>query len=148
MGASSWLARNWFELLQTVGILGGLVITAVTVRKDERARKITNSIAINEQHREIWKVLFIYPELSRVMVKDRNLEQEPASELEELFVKSLIVHLSTVFRAMKQNEFVRLEGLGRDARVFFSLPIARITWAKVREFHDRDFVGFVEDLLK
>lgn len=147
MGILPWIGEHWFELFQTAGIIGGLVFTAFTVEKDERARRISNSIAINEQHRQIWKELYTYPELSRVMSKDRKLHEEPASEREELFVNTLIVHLSTAFRAMKHAEFVRLEGLGKDVRMFFSLPIPRMMWRKVRPFHDKDFADYIEALL-
>jgi hypothetical protein len=148
MGTLPWIAEHWFDLFQTVGIVGGLLFTGLTVRKDERARKIANSIAINEQHRQIWKELYAYPELSRVMMPDRNLEQEPASEREELFVNTLIAHLSTAYRAMKYDEFVRLEGLAKDVKAFFSLPIPKGTWERVREFHDKDFVCFIEAQLE
>jgi hypothetical protein len=147
MGVLPWVAKHWFELLQTVGIIGGLFFTAFTVRKDERARKISNSIAINEQHRQIWKELYVYPELSRVMVKERNLELEPASEREVLFINSLIVHLGTTYRAMKNDEFVKLEGLETDVKAFFSLPVPKLVWGKVHPFHDKDFVDFIEALL-
>ena len=148
MGILPWIGQQWFALLQTVGILGGLLFTALTLRKDERARQISNSIAITEQHRQIWKELYLFPELSRVLLKERNLVREPASQQEELFVRTLIVHLSTAFRAMKHDEFVRLEGLERDVRSFFSLPVPKAVWRKVQPFHDKDFANFVEAQLK
>jgi len=48
---------------------------------------------------------------------------------------------------MKHAEFVRLEGLGKDVRMFFSLPIPRMMWRKVRPFHDKDFADYIEALL-
>ncbi|MCX6927483.1 MAG: DUF6082 family protein [Verrucomicrobia bacterium] len=148
MRALPWITEHWFELLQTAGIIGGLLFTAITVRKEERARKITNSIAINEQHRQIWTEVYAYPELSRVMMPDRDLEHEPVSDRETLFVNTLIVHLSTAYRAMKYDEFVRLEGLSKDVKMFFSLAVPRATWQNVRAFHDNDFVDFIEALLE
>jgi hypothetical protein len=82
------------------------------------------------------------------MVKERNLKVEPASEREELFINTLIVHLSTAYRAMKNGEFVRLEGLKADVKSFFSLPIPRMVWGKVRPFHDKDFVDFIQSVVK
>src|SRR5689334_11095550 len=135
MGILTWISEHWFEVLQSAGIVGGLIFTGVTVRKDERARKIHNSITLNEQHREIWKEFSAYPELGRVMIPKRDLGREPISEREELFVNSLIVHLSTVYRAMKSDEFVVLEGLAKDVKTFFSLPVPQATWHKARPFH-------------
>jgi hypothetical protein len=148
MGILPWIGEHWFDLLQTVGIIGGLLFTALTARKDERARQVSNSIAITEQHRQIWKELYAYPELSRVMLKDRNVAQEPASQREELFVKTLIVHLSTAYRAMKYDEFVQLEGLEKDVKAFFALPIPKMMWSKIKPFYDRDFVAYIEAQLK
>jgi len=147
MGAQNWVAENWFGLLQTVGIVGSLLLAAYTTRKDERARRVGNSIAVNEQYRQIWRQLFEHPKLSRVLAKDIDLEKEPVSTEEELFVTMLIQHLSTVYRATKHGEFVKLEGLQRDVEESFSLPIPKAVWEKIKPFQDKDFVAFVERCL-
>jgi hypothetical protein len=148
MGASNWITEHWFDLLQTVGIVGSLLFTAYTTRKDERARKIGNSIAINEQYRQNWKELYEHPKLLRVLAKDVDLEKEPIAEDEKLFVNMLIVHLSTVYRAMKYGEFVKLEGLQTDVVEFFSLPIPSSVWEKIKPLQDKDFVEFIEACLR
>ena len=145
---SSWIGQHWFDLLQTTGIVGGLIFTAYSIRKDEQARRISNSIALNAHHHEIWKELYSYPQLFRIMAKDLDLKSAPVSEREELFTKTVIVHLSTAYRAMKHGEFVKLEGLSRDVKTFFSLPIPRAVWRKIKEFHDRDFIDFIDRVLK
>jgi hypothetical protein len=143
MGFPTWGAQLWIDLLQTVGIVGGLLFTAYATWKDERARRIGNSIAITEQYRQIWKELYERAELSRVLAKDADVEKQPVSVQEELFVKTLVLHLGTVYRAMKHSEFVKLEGLRRDVREFFTLPIPREVWQRVKSFQDKDFVEFV-----
>ena len=147
MGTTAWIVEHWFDLLQTVGIVGSLLLAAYTTRKDERARRIGNSIAINEQYRQIWKELYEHPKLARVLDKKVDLEKEPISAQEELFVTMLVLHLSTSFRAMKHGEFVKLEGLQRDVEDFFSLPIPRAVWKKMAKVQDRNFVGFIESVL-
>jgi hypothetical protein len=141
---SSWFSQPWVELFQTVGIVGSLLFAAYTTRKDEQARRIGNSIAISEQYRQIWKEVYQYPELSRVLIKEIDFEKEPISGREELFVTMLILHLSTVYRAMKNGEFVKLEGLQRDVKEFFSLPIPKEVWGKMKVTQNDDFVAFVE----
>jgi hypothetical protein len=143
MGFPTWGAQLWIDLLQTVGIVGGLLFTAYATWKDERARRIGNSIAITEQYRQIWKELYDRAELSRVLAKDADVKKQPVSIQEELFVKTLVLHLGTVYRAMKHSEFVKLEGLRRDVREFFTLPIPREVWQRVKSFQDKDFVEFV-----
>jgi len=144
---ANWITGHWLDLLQSIGIVGGLLFSAYTTRKDERARRISNSIAINEQYRQIWNEMYNHPELSRVLTKDANVKQMPVSRQEELFVTTLILHLSTVYRAMKDGEFVKLEGLQRDVKEFFSLPIPRAVWNKIKEFQDKTFVIFIETSL-
>ena len=143
MGFPTWGAQYWSDLLQTVGIVGGLLFTAYATWKDERARRIGNSIAITEQYRQIWKELYERAELSRVLAKDADVKKQPVSVQEELFVKTPVLHLGTVYRAIKHSEFVKLEGLRRDVREFFTLPIPREVWQRVKSFQDKDFVEFV-----
>ncbi len=148
MGGFTWLLNNWFELSQTVGIVGSLALAGYTAWKDERARRISNSIAISEQHQRIWEQLYERPELTRVQMKEADLKTEPVSVAEEVFVTSLILHLGTVYRAMLHGEFVKYEGLQRDVREFFSCAIPRMVWAKIRPFQDEDFVAFIEAALR
>ena len=139
MGA--WISEHWFDLFQTVGIVASLLLAAYTTWKDGCARRIGNSIAINAQHRKIWKDIYEHPELARVL--DMEADAKDISIGEELFITTLVAHLSTVFRAMKDGEFVKLEGLQNDVREFFRLPIPKAVWEKLKPFQDENFVSFV-----
>ena len=143
-----WIAQHWFDLLQTVGIVGGLLFTAYAVRKDERGRRILNLIYINQQYSSIWRELYERPELSRILKKDVDLNKEPVSNEEQLFVKMLILHLDTVRRATKAGVFVKIQGLQKDVREFFAFPIPRVVWEKIKSSQDADFAKFVEAALK
>jgi hypothetical protein len=147
MGVLNWLAEHGFDLIQTVGIVGGLLFTAHAIRKDERARKIGNTIALNEQYTQIWHEFYERPALSRILKKDVDLNKQPVSDEETLFVKTLILHLDTVRRAMKAGIFTKIQGLQNDIRDFFALPIPKIVWEKIKPFQDGDFVAFVENCL-
>ena len=92
MQGLQWIGEHWFDLLQTVGIVGGLLFTARTTLKDDRSRKIANLIAIKQQYREIWKELYDRPQLGRLLEKGVNLNTHPISTEESLFVKLLILH--------------------------------------------------------
>lgn len=139
-----WVSNNWPALLQNLGIIGGLGFTAYTVWKDEHARRVTNSIAISGQYREIWSLPFQKPELARVLESDVNLKIHPVTVLEEMFVNQVIVHLDIVRRAIKAGVFVKMEGLRKDVREFFSLPIPRAVYEKNKVFQNRDFINFVD----
>jgi len=148
MGVSAWVAEHWFELLQTVGIIGGLLLTAYTLRKDEKARKVSNLIAINAQYERIWNEFYARPMLHRVLRPDVDLGKEPISDDEQLFVKTLIFHLDAVRRAMDAGVFVEIQKLQKDIQNFFAFPIPHAIWNKIKPFQDEDFVEFIECCLR
>jgi hypothetical protein len=148
MGLAFWLLTHWVDLLQSIGIITGFIFTAYSVHKDSEARKITNLIAIADRHHAIWKQIYDSPSLHRVLERNVALETNPITADEQRFVTSLIIHLDTVHRAMKAKMFVNLEGLERDINDFFSLPIPRTIWEKVKLLQNEDFVRFVEACLR
>ena len=147
MEAANWFTAHWFDLIQSVGIIGSLLFAAYTTHKDECARRIANSIAMNDQYRQIWKEIYEHPKLARVLRRDADLAKEPVSIEEERFVTTLILNLGTAFRAMKYGEFVTLEGLQKDIQGFFSLPIPKVLWTKLKPLQDASFVAFAESCM-
>lgn len=147
MTVLQWVSNNWPTIVQNFGIIGGLGFTAYSAWKDERARRISNSIAITGQYREIWAELIRKPELARILSSVVDLTSDPVTIDEELFVNLLILHLETVRRAMKMGMFIKLDGLKRDVHEFFSLPIPRAVFEKNRQFQDRSFTKFVDECL-
>ena len=143
----AWLVEHWFDFAQTVGIIGGLLFTAHAIRRDEKSRAITNTIAVNEQYSQIWHEFYERPELARILKKDVDLNQQPVSNDEALFVKTLLLHLDVVRRTMKAGIFVKIQGLQKDVRDFIALPIPKAVWEKIKPFQDRDFVAFVESCM-
>ena len=148
MGAFGWLQENIAELLNAAGIVGGLLFTAFSFRVQARERRLSNLIALTQAHREIWARLYDEPDLSRIREKKVDLSNCPATEKEKLFLTSLILHLNCVYRAITLGMFPELEGLRRDIREFYSLPIPQAIWERLRPLQDRDFVAFVESTLK
>lgn len=138
------VAHNPSELLQNLGIISSLLFTAYATLREEHARRIGNYIAIKEQHAEIWRQVYDRPALSRVLRRDSENAGSPISIEEEVFVKSLILHLGTVHRASKAGMFAKIEGLEKDIAGFFALPIPRAIWEKFKPLQDKEFVKFVE----
>jgi hypothetical protein len=143
-----WFAEHWLDLAQTIGIVGGLLFTAHALRKEEKARTVTNMIAVNEQYSRIWHEFYERPELARILKTDVDLNKQPVSNDEALFVKTLLLHLDVVRRTMKAGIFVKIQGLQKDIRDFFTLPIPKAMWEKIKPFQDGDFIAFVEKCLK
>ncbi len=144
MGAVEWLQLHWLDLLQSLGIVGGLLFTAISLRTDSKVQRVGNLLSFTKQHREIWTQVYEKPELSRILETQLNLEQHPITKNEELFVTFVILHLSVFQVAIKQDLVTSPEGLRKDVKRFFSLPIAGAVWNKLMPLQDADFVQFAE----
>jgi hypothetical protein len=143
----NWLWDNWFALLQSVGIVGGLIYTGRVVHTDAKVRRVQNLFSLTRQHREIWSMLFEHPGLGRVLEPKLDLSKEPITREEKLFVTFLIFHLSNSYRANLAGFFVSPESLSKDIHAFFSLPIPAAIWKRTKALQDQDFVSFVESSL-
>ena len=129
MGAMEWLAHNWFDLLSTVGIVGSLWFTAVSLRSDTKTRRTANLLVITANHREIWKEISSNPALARVEDPMADAVKQPVSRAEEAFVYQMIAHLSSVYESLKDDLLIKQEGLRRDVKEFFSLPVPKAVWS-------------------
>jgi hypothetical protein len=144
MEIANWLFADWSELIQDIGIVAGFVFTALTVHREGKARKVTNLILLAERYHALWKQTYDNPELSRVLVENPGLEANPITFAEDRFVRSIVVHLYTVYQSKKSKMMVTVEGMAKDVKAILSLPIPYAIWQRVKPFQDRDFVEFVE----
>jgi hypothetical protein len=147
MGFLHWVDGNWFTLLQSLGIAGGLLFTAASHRLDAKARRTANLIEITKEHREIWTELYSRPELARISDASVDLEATPITSEEELFIGLLIFHLNSAYHAMRNGLYMKPDGLEKDVAQFFSRPIPRAIWERVRTFQDAELIRFVDACL-
>jgi len=147
MGFTSWLAENWFTLLQSTGIVGSLWYAAQSFRLDAKVRRVSNHFEIIEHHRRIWSQLYFRPELSRVRETDPDMKSKPISVEEELFVAQVIFHIGVVFEATKEGVIHPFDGAEEDIRQFFSKPIPWKVWNRKRAYQDCEFVEFIERII-
>ncbi|HZR20225.1 MAG TPA: hypothetical protein VFE51_23280 [Verrucomicrobiae bacterium] len=101
---------------------------------------------MKQDYIQIWNVLYSRPELENIFRSKQPVDR-PISVAERLFVKMLIIHLDSAYRAMKAGLFVHLEGLQTDIRTFFAAPVPKKIWEELRALQDRQFVEFVEEVL-
>jgi hypothetical protein len=144
MGLGELFSQNWFDLIETVGIVGGLCFTAISLRSETKTRRIANLLTITANHREIWKEFLNNPKLARVRDAGADTIKQPVTDAERVFVTFVILHMSSVFHAMSDQLVVKVEGLRRDIAQFFSLPITREVWDKIKVLQNDEFVAFVE----
>lgn len=132
------------EILQSIGIIAGLLTSAYTIRKEGDVRRIQNLFALTKNHREIWTEVLNNRELVRILSISPDLKRNPVTEAERLFVLFLILHLASSYEARKRGMFFSEAGLRRDIRQFFDLPIPRQIWQEFKKYQRPDFVSFVE----
>ena len=139
-----WLLQNWFNFLSAIGIIAGLVFTAVSLRSETKTRRVANLLTITANHREIWKEYINDAEVTRVLDPVADLVRQPVTRGEEMFVNLVILHTNSAYYAMKDQLVVKLEGLRRDVAQFFSLPIPKAIWENTKLVQNDEFVDFVE----
>src|SRR5437762_1629442 len=99
MEVFQWGIKHCLDLLQSLGIVGGLLFTGISLKVDARVRRVQSLLKITEQHRNIWSRLYDNPELGRVTDSNADLEILPTTREEELFVQLLVLHLNSVYNA-------------------------------------------------
>src|SRR5262245_60957484 len=77
MEVFDWIGANWFDLLQSAGIISALVFTAYTIRRDAEATRISNMIELAKHQSGLWCQLSEQPELLRVLDKRAPLGKKP-----------------------------------------------------------------------
>jgi hypothetical protein len=148
MGIWEWTSQNWFNLFSAVGIIAGLWFTAVSLRSETKTRRIANLLLITANYREVWKEFFHSSELIRVIEPLADVSKQPVTPAEEFFVNMVISHTSSVYEALKDELLTEQEGLRRDVKSFFSLPVPKAVWFKTKLLQNQDFAAFIESSLK
>lgn len=147
MGTFDWLARDWFSVVQTGGIIAALAFVAVGFFYDARSRRVSNLIHLTDRHRLLWERMYSDPKLARILDPAADPDRSPITPEEEMFVVFLILHLANTYYTIRTGFLSQPEGVTRDIQLFFSLPIPKAVWRKVRDLQDRQFVKFVENAL-
>ena len=143
-----WLEQNWFVLIQTLGIVGSIVLTACTVRRDTRARRLGDYLTVVTQHRELWSEAHRRPELARLFQTEIDLVAAPLTVAEEEYLNLIIDHYHTGWLLVREHVVLQAGVLAADARVFFRLPLPRHVWDRTRAARDPNFVRFIEEALR
>lgn len=142
-----WIVQNWFDLLSTVGIVGSLLFTAVSLHSETKTRRIANLLTITSNYCDVWKIFLNEPTLARVLDEKANLKAQPVTEAEKLFVTMVISHTNSVHEAIQDELLAKQDGLKRDVKAFFSLPVPKAVWQESKLLQNLDFAAFIESSL-
>ncbi len=144
----AWLGTSWIDLLQTAGVVGGLLISAAALRMDTKVRRTEVILRLTEAHRDIWERLVEQPSLARVLEPEVNLSAAPPSPAERRFVQLVILHLATVRQAVREGTYDASPGMDDDIREFLSLPIPRSVAESLVRFQPADFQDYLGRLME
>ena len=64
----SWVGDNWFNVVQTAGIIGSLLMATAAANREARAKETENILALSEHHRNLWIVIAQRPEFPNVIL--------------------------------------------------------------------------------
>lgn len=140
----AWLAHHWFQLIQTLGIVAGLTLSGWSAWAQRRALRIDGLVRLTEGHRALWQEVFDKPSLLRVTDPDANLEAQPITGEERLFVMLLVLHLNAAFEATRAGTIAPIWGLQSDIRALFALPIPRAVWNDAKDFQSPEFNALID----
>jgi hypothetical protein len=143
-----WFRENWFPLLQTIGIIGGLLFTGISIRQATKARKATDLLALTEQHRDLWDDVYTRPGLSRILAESADLVAQPVTLAERWFLNEVIVHFQTGWQLSRCGSMITKDAIEADVRAFFKLPVPHWVWKQTKAARDPKFVQFVEGCLQ
>jgi hypothetical protein len=142
----SWFGSHWHSLVESLGIIGSLIFTGVTVRRDLEARRVTEHLTLSGQHRRLWGQLHRRRGLNRVLEADRDLAQEPVTREEQLFLELAFVHFHTGWLICREDgSLTPVRVLALDAGHFFTLPAPSAVWALARQSYQPEFVTFIAE---
>ncbi|MEM9678967.1 MAG: hypothetical protein AAF901_01475 [Bacteroidota bacterium] len=144
---NDFLLKNWFDLLQSVFIIGGFALSYAALRNDFRSSRVEHLLQLNQSYREIWAKTYAQPELLRIKKSEVDLVKQPITETERRLVKEGILHMRAVYEAI-QFKLLSKSKAEKDITGYLRLPIPNAIWQEVKGYHDRRFVSYIDSLLK
>ncbi len=141
---NTFLQSNWFDVVQSIFIIAGFIIAAVSLRRDAKSRRDASIVETVKGHRDVWKMMIENPTLSRVLEKDVKLEEKPMTQPEKWFVLLSILHLCSTYESSEKWVNESMQGISNDIKEYFSNTIPRKVWEENKDFQNPDFVEFVE----
>lgn len=153
-----WLNSNWFSVIQSIGIVGGVAGLWFTARyfcEDTKARheatvqrKVSNILAFAARHESLWANAYQRDDLNRIFLEQVDLAAHPATLMEMGYLANCAVQYEAGWEIADLTKPEELEPLALDVGEFFSLPLPHFAWEKVKKFRNPKFVRFVERAMK
>ena len=125
-----------------------MTMPAQDERRDVEAKRVSEYLTLNTQHRRLWGQLHQRPGLAHLLDADRSIDVRPVTTEERLFLELAFVHFHTGWLVARKGSLIPLSVLSTDAGYFFLLPAPGAVWTQVRATHQPEFVAFVEESMR
>ena len=142
--AESGQSFSWLPLLQSFGIVAGILFTAFTIYRNTITQRASLLLSINAQHRALYQRVIDDPATGRILDAEIDLEDSPVTEAERFYIMQLIIHAHVVFEAQRVGAIPKLKGFQRDIASFLTLPKPAVVWREVKSLQNEDFAKFIE----
>jgi hypothetical protein len=147
MGAVlSWVSVNWFALLQTIGIVGGLLLVMVQIRASTRQREMESLVEICGTNRELIGLAFSHPQLFAVLQDAKKTDHVWEQYYLQLWLNQFALTHCYLKQAVLKGEFK--ENLSRDVADFMSMENMRRHWQRCGKLYPASFQKFVGEILE
>lgn len=142
---NDFLLENWFDVLQSVFIVGGFLLSYFSIRRDSRSRKIGHLLQLNQSHRDIWGKTYTQPELLRIRKTEVDIQKHPITEAERRLAIEVILHIYLVYEAIQHKQLDKNEA-EKDIADYLKLPIPNAVWQDIKGYHNKQFVNYIDNL--
>src|SRR5438093_11227108 len=88
-----WFAQHGFTLLQSIGIIAGLLFNALSLRADAKSRRVSNFITVTAHHREIWTPFAEEAEVTLVLEPHAAVNAAPVPSGEGLLTHDTVLDI-------------------------------------------------------
>lgn len=144
-----WLSEHWYSLLESIGIIVGLIFTGVTVQRDLEARRVAEYLTLATQHRRLWGQLHRRKVLRHLLDADRDIRFHPVTHEETHFLRQIFVHYHTSWLISREGGLLLPRSvLAADAGNFFHLPVPHHAWEQIKGGFQAEFVSFIADAVR
>ena len=138
------LQQHLFDIIQTIFLVLGFYLAAKSYQDDDRSRQVGHLLQLGESYRKIKETLIEKPELASIFNTKKDASK--ITTIERNYIQQVIMQMYSVYIATKLGQFDSFEGIENDIRRFLNFPLQAAVWEEIKEFHDREFVEYIESL--
>lgn len=142
----SWVSMNWFALLQTLGIVGGLLLVVVQIRASTRQRESESLVEIYDINRQLLSLGFSHPQLFAILEDAKDVDPV----WERFYLQLWLNQLSLIHLYLKRSVFDHelQDFLQREIADFMTLTNVQKHWQQRGAFYPASFKKLVGEIIK